>query len=103
MRDYEHLEDAELTDRFNKGEDDAFAEIYKRHWFTLYKIAYKYTSSREESEEMLQILFEKSWKNRGNITIKNPGAFLAISLRNLYLDSVRASEHAQKLVTAFYR
>ena len=75
MRYYERLDDAELTERFNKGEDDAFAEIYRRHWFTLYKIALTYTSSHQESEEILQTLFEKLWKKRGNVIIKNLKAF----------------------------
>ncbi|HVG13879.1 MAG TPA: sigma-70 family RNA polymerase sigma factor [Chitinophagaceae bacterium] len=96
MKFYESLEDGELADRFSKGDEKAFAEIYSRHWLSLYKIALKYTSSAVESEEMVQVLFEKIWKNREKINMTNSGAYLAISLRNLYLDSVRANEQATK-------
>ena len=97
MRYYEHFDDAELTERFNRGEDEAFAEIYSRHWFILYKVALKYTASHEESEEMVQTLFEKLWKKRGSLAVNNLGPFLAISLRNLFLDNVRSSAHANRL------
>jgi len=38
---------------------------------------------------MVQTLFERIWKNRETIVIKNLGAYLAVSLRNIFIDSIR--------------
>lgn len=83
------LEDDILVRLLETSDEKAFEEIYKRNWFKLYSIVYKQTSSRQEAEEMVQTLFERIWKNRKTIVIKNLGAYLTISLRNIFIDSVR--------------
>jgi len=87
--DYRLLEDAILIRLLKTSDEKAFGEIYKRNWFKLYSIVYKQTASQQESEEMVQTLFERIWKNRETIVIKNLGAYLAISLRNIFIDSIR--------------
>ena len=86
---YRLLEDDELIKLLKASDELAFGEIYKRNWFKLYSIGYKQTASQQEAEELLQILFERIWKNREIIIIKNLGAYLAVSLRNIFIDSVR--------------
>ena len=86
---YRLLEDDELIKLLKASDEKAFSEIYKRHWFKLYGIGYKQTASQQEAEELVQILFERIWKNREIIVIKNLGAYLAVSLRNIFIDSAR--------------
>lgn len=87
--DYRLLEDDILIRLLKTSDEKAFGEIYKRNWFKLYSIGYKQTASQQEAEEMVQTLFERIWKNRETIVIKNLGAYLAVSLRNIFIDSIR--------------
>jgi RNA polymerase sigma-70 factor (family 1) len=64
----------------------AFETLYKKYWYQLYCVAYKYTHSAPDSEELVQNLFEKIWRNRSTLLVKNWGAFLTISLRNMAID-----------------
>jgi RNA polymerase sigma-70 factor (family 1) len=64
----------------------AFEALYKKFWYQLYCVAFKYTSSRPDSEELVQNLFEKIWRNRASLQVKNWGAFLTISMRNMAID-----------------
>src|SRR5687768_8938620 len=67
----------------------AFEALYKKYWYQLYCVAYKYTGSAPDSEELVQNLFEKIWRNRNNLEVKNWGAFLTISMRNMAVDFYR--------------
>lgn len=87
--DYRLLEEDMLVRLLKTSDEKAFGEIYKRTWFKLYSIVYKQTTSQQESEEMVQILFERIWKNRETIVIKNLEAYLAVSIRNILIDSIR--------------
>jgi RNA polymerase sigma-70 factor (family 1) len=82
------------------GNDDAaaFEEIYKRYWYSLYAIAFKQTSSKQDSEELVQTVFERIWKNRHTVKIKNIGAYLTVCLRNMVIDL-----HRQKNVERRYQ
>ena len=67
----------------------AFEALYKEYWYQLYCVAYKYTNSGPDSEELVQNLFEKIWRNRASLQVKNWGAFLTISMRNMAIDFYR--------------
>jgi RNA polymerase sigma-70 factor (ECF subfamily) len=64
----------------------AFEALYKKYWYQLYCVAYKYTSSAADAEELVQNLFEKIWRNRATLQVKNWGAFLTVSVRNMVID-----------------
>ncbi len=86
---YRLLEEDELIKLLKTSDEKAFGEIYTRNWFKLYSIVYKQTACQQEAEELVQTLFERIWRNREIIVIKNLGAYLAVSLRNIFIDSVR--------------
>jgi RNA polymerase sigma-70 factor (family 1) len=98
---YELLDDNSLLQAFKKGEMGAFEVIYKRHWYKLYCIAYKQTSSQHESEEMVQNLFERIWKNRETAMIRSLEPYLVISLRNMIVDHFRQKASERKLKQTF--
>jgi RNA polymerase sigma-70 factor (ECF subfamily) len=64
----------------------AFEALYRKYWYQLYCVAFKYTSSAPDAEELVQNLFEKIWRNRAALQVKNWGAFLTVSLRNMVID-----------------
>lgn len=84
MHNYRSLDDAGLLTSFKNGDKTAYEEIYKRYWFRLYSIALKQTDSKQEAEELVQTIFERIWKNRDQVVINNIGAYLTISIRNIY-------------------
>jgi RNA polymerase sigma-70 factor (family 1) len=76
----------------------AFEALYKKYWYQLYCVAYKYTSSAPDAEELVQNLFEKIWRNRANLQVKNWGAFLTVSLRNMVIDFHRQRAVSNKFL-----
>ncbi len=76
----------------------AFEALYKEHWYQLYCVAYKYTHSALDSEELVQGTFQKIWRNRASLQVKNWGAFLTISLRNMAIDFHRQQAVKDKFI-----
>jgi len=76
----------------------AFEALYKKYWYQLYCIAVKYTSSAPDAEELVQNLFEKIWRNQASLQVKNWGAFLTVSLRNMVIDFHRKQMQKNKFL-----
>lgn len=94
---YAFRTDDELVAAFQSEADiPAFEEIYKRYWFKLYNVALGKTTSQPEAEELIQTIFERLWANREKAVIKNIGAYLAVSLRNILLDYQRRKLTVEK-------
>ncbi|MEJ0105238.1 MAG: hypothetical protein WDO19_22945 [Bacteroidota bacterium] len=73
MNPYTLYDDVQLVTAIREEDNvGAFEELYKRYWFKLYSWAFTNTSSRQESEEMVQTVFERLWRNRHETKIKNP-------------------------------
>jgi RNA polymerase sigma-70 factor (family 1) len=76
----------------------AFEILYKTYWYQLYCVAFKHTASAPDAEELVQNLFEKIWKNRHTLQVKNWGAFLTVSLRNMAIDFHRSQAVNKKFM-----
>lgn len=50
-----------------ENDGQAFEEIYTRYWDKLYGVAYHQLGSKEETEQLVQEVFEKLWKRRFDI------------------------------------
>lgn len=61
-----HSED-EIIRRLRKGETSAFDELYSIYSRNVYRFAYSFLKSRQDSEEIIQEVFLKVWKNRKTI------------------------------------
>jgi RNA polymerase sigma-70 factor (ECF subfamily) len=71
MRFFNHYSDEELILMLEEENISAFEEIYNRYWAKLYSSAYKRTSSKEVSEEIVQDLFTNLWVNKNKIKIES--------------------------------
>jgi RNA polymerase sigma-70 factor (family 1) len=78
-----------LVRRLREGDGQAYSLIFKKYWFELYKQAAKKLRSKEEAEEIVQMLFFELWKNREQLHINNLTNFLKVSLRNKCVDRIR--------------
>ena len=59
----ESPDDEILLDEIQKGSSSAFAVLVRRHGRKYYGLAYRYTASREEAEDIIQTAFVKLWEN----------------------------------------
>src|SRR5690606_18965196 len=53
-----------LIARIKEGNKKAFNEIYRRYWAILYRHAMRMTKSDDESQDVVQDVFESLWRNR---------------------------------------
>src|SRR5690606_28021649 len=53
-----------LIARVKEGNKEAFNEIYRRYWAILYRHAKRMTKSDDESQDVVQDVFESLWRNR---------------------------------------
>ncbi len=96
MKAFQLFDDHQLINAL-RTEDaaKAFEVIYHKYWFNLYSWALKQTHSKQLSEELLQVVFEKIWRNRQRSDIKNLGAYLAVSLKHTLYNTKRNEASAR--------
>ena len=99
MEDLAKITDEQIVSRFNATEDPAvFAEIYRRYHAQLYSAAYKRCSSTDATEEIVQDLFIKLWKNRSNIKITSSlSGYLFTTIRNMVLNHIQKEAVRKKI------
>ncbi len=56
--------DSELVEKLQKGDVDAFDEVFKKYGDRLFGFALSYLKSKEETEGLVQDVFLKIWENR---------------------------------------
>lgn len=64
MKINNHASDQELVDKLQKGDLDAFDQIFEKYGDRLFGFALKYLKSKEETEELVQDVFLKIWENK---------------------------------------
>lgn len=78
---------------FKEGSKEAFAEVYKTHFASLFFFVRRFINDRQEAEDITAETFIKLWKIRFNFdTHQNIKAFLYITARNACLDCLRAQK-----------
>lgn len=93
--------DNDILERFRKGENAAFQQIFYRYYGELFLFAKKLTGSAEEAEDITVITFNKLFSNSVNFeTEENIKAFLYIAVRNAsfsYLRNLKWKNEKQRL------
>ena len=67
-----HLNDAELLEMVQKGQEGAFTILYNRYQPTMMAIARKKLINRQEAEDAVQEIFTSFWQRRNQISGKIP-------------------------------
>lgn len=79
-----------LIHSFRQGEENAFAEIYKLHYNSIYYYARNFVADAQEARDITAETFVKLWKLRGNFdNIHKIKTFLHITTRNACIDTLR--------------
>lgn len=82
--DFFKLEDAELWQSFQKGNQEAFATIYKKFFKNIYEYGIRVHADETLVQDCIQDLFVKIWANKEQLSeVKSIKAYLLISLRNI--------------------
>ena len=63
----ENQSDFELVEKLQRGDLDAFDQIFKKYGDRLFGFALSYLKSKEETEGLVQDVFLKIWENRKNL------------------------------------
>lgn len=78
---YPHY-DRLLIEKLNRGDSDAFSEIFSAYYKDLLMFAFSFLKEIPGSEEIVQYTFVKLWEDREKIDIKN-------SLKSILMKSVQ--------------
>lgn len=76
LRLYAAWDDSALVQGLQRGDEQAFAEIYNRYGFSLIEQAYRKLDSREAAEEVVQELFTALWHRRATANIQKLKEYL---------------------------
>jgi RNA polymerase sigma-70 factor (family 1) len=85
-----------LLELLTKGSAEAFEEIFRKYWHSLYLKARSKTMSHEEAEEIVQSIFSTLWEKRNTILITHLSFYLYTSVRNRVINVIRQRATQQK-------
>lgn len=96
--------DEELTCLLNKGDREAFNEIYNRYWEYLYRFAVKKVGDKSQAEDLIQDLFVSIWEKRDTLLVNaslRGYLFSALKFKiiNFYESSKVKQKHIDSLKT----
>ncbi|WP_157986573.1 RNA polymerase sigma factor [Chitinophaga alhagiae] len=81
--------DATLVGLLKENSEQAFREIYDRHWKSLYETAFRKTSP-EDAGDLVQEIFLYLWKKRGTLQLEAQlNTYLHAALRHKIIDHYR--------------
>ena len=87
---HENDDDAALIAAFIKGDGEAFAALVDRYMSLVYKFTYRYTGNADATNDIVQDVFIKVWKNIKKFDPgKNFKTWLLTIAKNTALDAVK--------------
>jgi RNA polymerase sigma-70 factor (ECF subfamily) len=88
----------ELFHQIAAGDQEAFSVIFRSYSNPLYWNALKLLKSEFWAEEIVQVVFEQLWANRGGLSkVELPSAYLYRMLTNKALDRIRRQAREVKM------
>jgi RNA polymerase sigma-70 factor (ECF subfamily) len=83
--------DAQLVQQCLRGEEPAWEELVRRHTRRIYGLCYRFTSNRQEAEDLTQDVFIRVYKtlNSYRATYGQFGTWMTSVTRNLLIDHYR--------------
>jgi RNA polymerase sigma-70 factor (ECF subfamily) len=88
--------DTYLLELLKKGSAEAFEEIFRKYWHSLYLKARAKTMSHDEAEEIVQSIFSTLWERRTVTFITHLSFYLHTAVRNRVINVIRQHATQQK-------
>jgi RNA polymerase sigma-70 factor (ECF subfamily) len=103
VNDTERGGEAELLARLRRGDDDAFAALFRVHYPSLVVNATRLLGERALAEEIVQDVMLELWRRREALALNGPlAAYLSQATRNRALNRIR-QEKTARLAEPFVR
>ncbi|WP_223650627.1 RNA polymerase sigma factor [Hymenobacter psoromatis] len=92
LRAYTSWSDEALLTALLADDRAAFAEIYERHWYRVFALAYRKLKVRETAEELVQDLFATLWQKRREQGIEQLEHYLLSAINRRVISYLRGSK-----------
>jgi RNA polymerase sigma factor (sigma-70 family) len=72
-----------------------FDSLVRPHYDTLFRVAYRFTGSRHDAEDLVQETCTRAWRHLDRIAgLEDPRGWLICVMRRLFIDQTRSYERA---------
>ncbi|WP_025146520.1 RNA polymerase sigma factor [Pedobacter jeongneungensis] len=100
--DHKELSDLQLVSLIKEGDHISFANVFDRHWHSLYVHALKMLGNEEEAKDMVQEVFTSLWKQGDQLSIHTTlKAYLFSAVRHRVLNEIRANDRRSQYYDRF--
>jgi RNA polymerase sigma-70 factor (family 1) len=90
VRESKPYDEKKVLELLAQGSEHAFTQVFDQYRPRIYRSALKFLKSQELAEEIVQEVFLKVWRRRGDLAgINNFNAYLLAMGRNLIFDSIK--------------
>lgn len=80
--------DSELLEAIRENDQEAFAELVKRHWKKVHAMAYVRIRLEDATQEIVQELFISLWEKRATLSIRHLPSYLSSAVKNRVLNYI---------------
>jgi RNA polymerase sigma-70 factor (family 1) len=94
--------DLELLEAIRHDDEEAFTELFQRHWKTVHAMAFVRVRSEEVTTEIVQELFIALWDKRASQSIKHLPSYFYTAVKNKTLNYIEA-QFVRKSYWAYYK
>lgn len=92
-------EEKQLLSRLKNHDQKAFDEIFSHYYSRIFNLAYHFLHSREEAQEIVQIVFIAIWENRVQIDEqKSFSAYIQSIARHTIYNQLKKAVYRQRFV-----
>ncbi len=102
MNSKDALYESQCWGRFQKGDADAYREIYEKYFDRLFNYCFRVLQNTDDCQDLLQEYFTKLWVNRSSLPpAQNTEAFLVSLLKLRVIDALRSRHIREKQVLLY--
>ncbi|GEP95028.1 RNA polymerase sigma factor [Chitinophaga cymbidii] len=102
MAEYSTYTDEVLVPLLQKGDKEAYAEIYNRYNGLLYIFAYNRLKDREEAKDIVHELFLRLWADHSRLAITGRlSVYLYTAVRNRIINLIAHQQVASRYIDSF--
>ena len=92
-------DEKQLISRLKNNDQKAFDEIFNHYYSRVYNLAYHFLHNREDSQEIVQIVFIAIWENRSQIDVeKSFSAYIQSIARHNVFNQLKKAVYRQRFI-----
>lgn len=101
MKAWRDLDDRQLIQAAQKGEAEAYGELYERYAENIFRFVFSHVSGRLDAEDLTEEVFLRVWRNLHNYREQGVPflAYLFRVARSVVIDHYRSSAQKQAVVS----